>query len=110
MSIMQSALDLANAQARQSGATAIHLLRMRIGKLSGVVTEALCFAFQALKQDTLAADAALEIEEVQPACWCARCGSEFDASDYIYECPRCHEPSADLRRGREMALVSLEIS
>jgi hydrogenase nickel incorporation protein HypA/HybF len=107
---MQSTLDLADAQARQSGATAIHSLQMRIGTLSGVVTEALRFAFQALKQDTLATDATLEIEEVQPACWCARCEIEFDVNDYIYECPQCHRPSADLRRGREMALISLEVS
>lgn len=107
---MQSTLDLAEQQARRSGATVIHSLRMRIGKLSGVVTEALTFAFQALKANTIAADATLEIDEVQPACWCARCRTEFDVNDYIYECPHCQEPSAELRRGREMALVSLEIS
>jgi len=107
---MQSTLDLAEAQARQSGATAIHNLRMRIGTLSGVVSEALRFAFQALKQDTLATDATLEIEEVQPACWCAFCQTEFDVNDYTYECPHCHRPSRDLRRGREMALISLEVS
>ena len=107
---MQSTLDLAEQQARQSGASVIHILRMRIGKLSGVVTEALRFAFQALKANTLAANATLEIDEVQPACWCARCQREFEVNDYIYECPDCHKPSVDLRRGREMALISLEIS
>jgi len=110
VSIMQSTLDLAEQQARASGATTIHSLRLRIGRLSGVVTEALRFAFQALRENTMASGATLEIEEVEPACWCARCGAEFAVNDYIYECPRCHEPSADLRRGREMALVSLEIS
>jgi hydrogenase nickel incorporation protein HypA/HybF len=107
---MQSTLDLAQEQARQSGATSIHSLRMRIGLLSGVVADALRFAFEALRQDTLAASATLEIEEVRPACWCAGCQTEFEVNDYIYECPRCHRPSADLRRGREIALVSLEIS
>ena len=110
VSIMKSTLDLAEQQARASGATAIHVLRLRIGTLSGVVTEALRFAFQALKQDTLAASATMEIEEIRPACWCGRCESEFEVNDYIYECPRCGDPSAELRRGREMALVSLEIS
>jgi hydrogenase nickel incorporation protein HypA/HybF len=107
---MQSALDLAERQARGAGASAIHRLQMRIGKLSGVVTEALRFAFQALKQNTLAATATLEIEEVQPVCWCSRCQLEFSVNDYIYQCPHCHELSAELRRGREMALVGLEVS
>jgi len=110
VSIMQSTLDLAEQQARRSDASVIHLLQLRVGKLSGVVTDALRFAFQALKQNTMAATATLEIEEVQPVCWCAGCESEFEVNDYIYECPTCHQPSADLRRGREMALVSLEIS
>jgi len=110
VSIMQSALNLAQEQARRSGASAIHCLRMRIGLLSGVVSDSLRFAFDALRQDTLAASATLEIEEVQPACWCAGCQAEFEVSDYLYECPQCHRPSAELRRGREMSLVSLEIS
>lgn len=107
---MQSTLDLAEQQARRSGAAAIHQLRMRIGTLSGVVSDALRFAFEALKADTLAAAATLEIEEVPPACWCDVCRAEFAVTDYVYECPTCHRPSADLRRGREIALVSLEIS
>ncbi|MCU0771509.1 MAG: hydrogenase maturation nickel metallochaperone HypA [Verrucomicrobia bacterium] len=107
---MQSTLALAEQQARQSGAAAIHSLRMRIGTLSGVVAEALQFAFQALKADTLAAGATLEVEEVRPACWCGECRAEFEVTDFLYECPHCHRPSVDLRRGRELALVSLEVS
>ncbi|MCU0787237.1 MAG: hydrogenase maturation nickel metallochaperone HypA [Verrucomicrobia bacterium] len=110
VSIMRSTLDVAEDQARRSGATHIHSLRMRIGLLSGVVADALRFAFEALRQNTLAASALLEIEEVRPACWCMDCQAEFEVNDYIYECPRCRRPSADLRRGREIALVSLEIS
>jgi len=110
VSLMQSTLDLAEQQARQSGASTIHSLRMRIGLLSGVVADALRFAFEGLRQNTMAASAVLEIEEVRPACWCAGCQSEFQVNDYIYECPRCHQLSTDLRHGREMALVSLEIS
>lgn len=107
---MQSTLALAEQQARASGATQIHLLRMRIGRLSGVVTEALEFAFTALKQNSLAREAALEIEEVTPACWCATCEREFEVDDFVYICPECETPSADLRRGRELELASLEIS
>ena len=110
VSIMQSTLDLAERQARQSGAQAIHSMRLRVGRLSGVVVEALRFAFDALREDTMADGATLEIEEVQPACWCSTCKAEFEVSDYVYLCPRCNQPSGDLRRGREMNLVSLEIS
>jgi len=109
-SLMQSALETAAQKTRAAGATQIHRLKLRVGKLSGVVPEALCSAFTALKNETLAAAAELEIEEVPAVCWCAGCAAEFAAADWKYECPRCHEPSGDLRRGKELELASLEIS
>ena len=108
--IMESALALAEKNARTAGATQIHRLKVRVGKLSGVVPEALRFAFAALKANTLAAAAEFEIEEVPAVCWCAACAAEFEAKNLNYECPRCHQPSGDLRRGKEMDLASLEIS
>jgi hydrogenase nickel incorporation protein HypA/HybF len=109
-SIMQSTLETAAQKTRAAGATRIHRLKLRIGKLSGVVPEALRFAFDALKTGSPAAGAELEIEEVPAVCWCAGCAAEFETADLTYECPRCHQPSGDLRRGSEMELTSLEIS
>ena len=107
---MESALALAGKNTRAAGATQIHRLVLRVGKLSGVVPEALRFAFDALKTGSLAATAELQIEEVPAVCWCADCAAEFETADLKYECPRCHQPSGELRRGREMELASLEIS
>ena len=109
-SIMQSALELAEKNTRAAGATQIHRLRLRVGALSGVVPEALRFAFDGLKDRTLAANAEFEIELVPAVGWCPACAAEFEARDLHYECPRCHQPSGQLRRGREMELASLEIS
>jgi len=109
-SIMEAALETAVQKTRAAGATQIHRLKLRVGKLSGVVPEALRFAFEALKGQSLAAAAVLEIEEVPAICWCAGCAAEFEAKDLNYGCPRCHEPGGDLRHGKEMELASLEIS
>lgn len=109
-SLMQSALETAVQKTRAAGASQIHRLQLRVGKLSGVVPEALRSAFTALKNETPASDAVLEIEEVPALCWCAKCAAEFEAADWKYECPRCHEFSGELRRGKELELASLEIS
>jgi hydrogenase nickel incorporation protein HypA/HybF len=109
-SLMESALETAAQKTRAAGATQIHRLKLRVGKLSGVVPEALSSAFTALRPQTMAAGAELEIEEVPAVCWCADCAAEFEAADWKYECPRCHQPSGDLRRGKELELASLEIS
>ncbi len=110
LSLMQDTLILATQQARQAGGQRIHRVMMRVGALSGVVSEALVFAFDVLKTDSIAADATLEIEPVPVVCYCAECGQEFTPPDLICECPRCHNISTDLRSGREVELTSLEVS
>jgi hydrogenase nickel incorporation protein HypA/HybF len=109
LSIMQSALDQVLEQARQAGANRVHAIRLRIGALSGVVPDALQFAFEALSDGTPAKGAKLIIEDVPARFWCATCSHEFEATQMFAECPDCHHPSGKLRGGREMELTSLEV-
>ncbi len=110
LSIMQNALSLALEQAGAARAKRVHAIHLRVGALSGVVPDALQFAFEALVPGTLAEGAALAIENV-PACfWCPCCAREFQAEDMLAECPDCHRLSTELRAGRELELTSLEIA
>jgi hydrogenase nickel incorporation protein HypA/HybF len=109
LSIMESALNLALDHARQAGGSRLYGIRLRIGALSGVVPEALQFAFEALTPGTAAEGAELSIEQVPARFWCAGCAREFQSEDMFADCPDCHQPSGDLRAGREMELASLEI-
>jgi hydrogenase nickel incorporation protein HypA/HybF len=107
--IVQGALDLALQTAQASAARQILCLRVRVGAMTGVVPDALQFAFEALREGTIAAQARLEIENVPATCWCASCQSEFQPTDWKQECPRCHQLSSELRRGLELELASVEI-
>jgi len=108
--IMQSALDMAQEKTRAAGGTKIHRILLRVGTLSGVVPDALRFAYEGLRGETLACDANLEIEEIPVKCWCQICELEFSPGQAPFECPRCHETSGQLRQGNELELTSLEIS
>jgi hydrogenase nickel incorporation protein HypA/HybF len=109
LSIMESALSAALDRAQQAGASRIYVIRLRIGALSGVVPEALQFAFEALAAGTLAEGAQLAIENVPARFWCATCAREFQSDNLFADCPQCRRPSGELRAGREMELASLEI-
>ena len=109
LSIMQSALSMALDQAQQAGAVRVHTIRLRIGALSGVVPDALEFAFEVLTPGTLAEGSQLAIERVPARFWCRTCTQEFQSDDMFAECPGCHRVSGELRAGREMELASLEI-
>lgn len=108
--LMQETLDLAAAEARQAGATRIHHLRLRVGTLSGVVPEALQFAFDALTPGSPAAGATLAIEPVPATWWCEPCQAEFTPPQPDALCPRCLAVATELRRGLELELSSMEVS
>ena len=108
--IMQETLRMAEEQTRKSGGERIHAIRLRIGRMSGVVPDALQCAFEVLRAGTLAAEGKLEIEALPVVCWCGACQKEFAAEDFIFECPACGQLSGKLVRGREMEIASLEIS
>jgi hydrogenase nickel incorporation protein HypA/HybF len=108
--IMENTLAMALKRAADEGAYRIHRLTMRIGPLSGVVPEALEFAFDVLRRGTIAEGATLTVEHVPIICVCSICRIEFRPDDLFCECPRCHNPSAEVHQGRELELASLEVS
>jgi hydrogenase nickel incorporation protein HypA/HybF len=108
--LMQQAMELALECAARNGGRRIHRITLRVGAFSGVVPEALAFAFDAVAHGTIAEGARLDLECVPAVCFCASCGQEFEPPDVIFDCPRCRQPSAELRRGRELELASLEVS
>lgn len=62
--LMQTALEAACDEARRAGAVGVRRIVLRVGAESGVVPEALRFAFEALAVGTLADGATLDIEEL----------------------------------------------
>src|SRR6476620_10856168 len=100
--IMQGTLDLAVQTATAAAASQILCVRLRVGAMTGLVPDALQFAFEALREGTIASEARLEVELVAGRAWCADCRVEFDAADWLQECPTCHRASAERRGGMEL--------
>lgn len=109
LSIMEEAIRMAVDAAKSAGKSRVLALRLRVGTLSGVVPESLRFAWDVVCSGTIAAGASLEIESVPAACWCATCRAEFECTDFFNECPRCHDVSGELRRGRELEIAAVEV-
>jgi hydrogenase nickel incorporation protein HypA/HybF len=106
---MQQVLDVALREAEAHGGKEIHAIRLRVGVMSGVVPEALEFAFEALRGDTPARGARLVLERVPAVCYCPACNEEFGVENFVYACPRCGELSGELRAGRELEVASIEV-
>jgi hydrogenase nickel insertion protein HypA len=110
-SIAISILNVAQSKCIAAGYNSIDSVRVRIGKAAGVLPEALLFAFDAAKIDSIAKHAKLEIESVPIGGVCNDCKKAFfaeEGSQYIYACPFCGSKSFDVTSGREMDIVDLE--
>lgn len=81
-------------------------VKVRVGALSGVVPEALAFAFEVMSRGGIAEGAVLEVEEVPSRIRCDDCGV-FEDTPFLV-CPRCGK-LAELLSGRELEIVSMEI-
>lgn len=109
--IAKSVLETALAAAERDGAREILRVDVRLGVMSGVVPDALRFAFDALKRGTLASASELAITEVPYLARCPACAHEFEVFDSwgIAPCPACDEPTAMLARGDELVIEALEV-
>ena len=108
--LVNSILESADRSARSNGATHIPRLSLRIGALSGVVVEAITFAWAALTPSTLAKGAELDIEFEPARCVCIDCSTEFEPPDIIFLCPKCASTNTEIRSGRSLEILSMEIS
>jgi hydrogenase nickel incorporation protein HypA/HybF len=110
LSIAYSLVETAVASAQASGAHRVLAVKLELGALSGVVKDALLFGFDIAAKGTLLEGARLHIVETPVVIYCETCAQERTLeSIQRFRCPVCGAPSAQVRRGRELDIVALEI-
>ncbi|RUL88771.1 hydrogenase maturation nickel metallochaperone HypA [Tautonia sociabilis] len=113
LSIAESLISAA-VEAIEGGETGtapvVEEVHLRLGVLAGVEAEALRFCFEVAAEGTPLAGSRLVIEEVPVLIYCSSCRREEQLPGVQgFSCPRCGEPSREIRRGRELELASLHI-
>jgi hydrogenase nickel incorporation protein HypA/HybF len=79
-----------------------------VGKLSGISTDALTFAFDVAAQGTALEGAALDIREVEGRARCTDCGAEF-ATATLFDACACGSRNVIRLAGEELNVKSIEI-
>ena len=109
LSVATAIVERAGELARAQGTDTVGEVRVRVGELSGVVPDALDFAFEVARQGTALDGARLVVEHVTAQAYCGPCGETFPVGmPPFFWCPRCDRPSQELRRGRELEIVAVE--
>lgn len=84
-------------------------VKVELGRLSGVVSEALCFCFALCAHGTLADGARLDIVEVEGLGRCSACGAEHRLEIPIGCCPSCGKPALRIVAGEELNIREMEV-
>jgi hydrogenase nickel incorporation protein HypA/HybF len=111
LSIAMSILDVAHEEAERRGAVRVEAIHVRVGALSGVVSEALLSAYELAREQTEFANCRLVVEDVPATVYCPACGAERAVrSVQWFRCAECDGLVSDLVHGRELEVSALELA
>ena len=110
LSIAYSLVETAQEAARAAQAPSVSVVHLRIGALSGVDTRALLFGYDIAASGTLLEGSTLAVEELPVVIYCKNCDRLTTLEGVqAFRCTLCGTPSAEIRQGRELEIVSLEV-
>ena len=81
---------------------------IEIGKLSGVMADAVAFCFDIVAAGTPLAGAALDIRQIDGRARCQECGDEFATETLFAPCP-CGSRRCERLRGEELNIKAMEL-
>ena len=110
-SIALSVLNTVTEECCQRGFSTIESIRLRIGKGSGILPDALSFAFDIAKRDSIAKEAQLHIDLISLGGTCHECGETFEVEErFLLACPQCQGTDFVINQGYEMNIVDMEVN
>ncbi len=109
LSIVASLFEILEEKAREQNSRKIVRVRLKVGKLSGVVPEFLETAFDIYKKDTIASASALEIEVIPFRVKCRKCQTVSERDDFVFTCPACGSNNLETVDGTELLLEKIDL-
>jgi hydrogenase nickel incorporation protein HypA/HybF len=109
LSIAMSIVEMAEEESGRHGSARILSVHMRLGKLSGVVREALLSSYEMACEATVLEGSRLVIEEVPVEIFCSKCATRRPLQTIqLFCCPVCGTPAMDVVQGKELEVIALE--
>lgn len=109
LSIAASIVEAVTETAAAYPGARVREVRLRVGALASVIEDSLQFCWGVSTEDTPLAGAKLVVNMLPVVIHCDKCGADEQVGVQSFRCPRCGEPAADLRQGRELEIESIEI-
>ncbi len=111
LSIALSIIEGATEEARKHEGAKVEAVHLKLGRLSGVVKDALLFSWEIACHGTTLENTRLEIEEIPVVAFCKNCQAKktIEAINNLV-CPACNAPASEIISGHELQVSALEIT
>jgi hydrogenase nickel incorporation protein HypA/HybF len=83
-------------------------IRLEVGRLSGLVPDAVRFCFEMVAAGTTCEGATLEIDEPPGRAVCRTCGAAFETGEVLPLCD-CGSADVEVQGGRELRIREVEV-
>jgi len=105
LSIAESIVDTV---LQRTGAQQVHVVNVRIGRLTAVVPDALLFCFELATVGTPLEGARLDVHQTDARVHCRSCGKDPLVADLVLLCD-CGSADVEVLSGRELQVGSVEV-
>ena len=85
-------------------------IRLEVGRLSGLVPDAVRFCFEMVAAGTTCEGAGLEIDEPPGRARCRSCGTAFETAEVLPLCDAAAAPTSRSRAGEELRIREVEVA
>jgi len=106
-SIVESLVDLVQQNLPAGGRA--RRIEVKIGLLTGVSPDAMRFYFEIMREDTLGAQAELDVSIEPLRAECGNCGMAHSFEEAAWLCPSCGAQALSFRNGDELQLCNIEV-
>lgn len=108
LSLVQNIIEIVIEHAEKIKAKRVVEVSIDVGAVSGVVPEALEFAWELSVKNTIIEKALLKINIIEPKAVCRECKKDFKVGD-IFSCPYCNSFDYDIILGKELKVNSINV-
>jgi hydrogenase nickel incorporation protein HypA/HybF len=107
--IAQSLMDVVFETAKNNGAKKINKVFIKIGRLQAVEESSLTFAYDTIKEGTIAENSELIVEHVPLTGQCMDCDHKAEFEEIFMTCPKCGSSAVLTLTGRELQITEIEV-
>ncbi|MFN4112004.1 MAG: hydrogenase maturation nickel metallochaperone HypA [Ignavibacteria bacterium] len=108
LSIAQEIINIVKSSL-PDGSHKVKNVKIRVGKLSGVLSDSLKFCFESIIYQSELEGAVLVIEEIPVKIKCNECDSVSTIDDPFFQCKNCQSLNVQLISGKELEITEIEL-